>query len=104
MHMLGLLGMPRRIYTYHHGGIWEWYNLTSTIGSGIMTLGLFVFAFNVIKTQRSGVRAVNDPWLAYTLEWYTSSPPPEHNFDKVPYISSARPLRDLRQRLAEASA
>jgi cytochrome c oxidase subunit 1 len=47
------------------------------------------------------VRAVNDPWLADTLEWYTTSPPPLHNFDKLPYITSARPLRDLRRRLAE---
>jgi len=105
-HMLGLLGMVRRIYTYQHGGLWETYNLISTIGSGIMTVSLLCFVANVVRTQflRHGVRAGNDPWVADTLEWYTTSPPPEHNFDTVPYVTSARPLRDLRRRLAEAEA
>jgi cytochrome c oxidase subunit 1 len=103
-HMLGLLGMPRRVYTYHEGGLWEWYNLISSIGSGVMALGILVFVLNVVKTARTGIRAVNDPWLADTLEWYTTSPPPPHNFDRVPYVTSARPLRDLRRRLTEARA
>jgi len=103
-HMLGLMGMPRRNFTYFHHGLFEAYNLISTIGSGIMTLGMLVFVANVVLTTRSGPRAGNDPWLADTLEWYTSSPPPDHNFDRVPYVTSARPLRDLRRRLAEADA
>jgi cytochrome c oxidase subunit 1 len=69
-----------------------------------MGLGVLLFFVNVVRTARVGRRAGNDPWLADTLEWYTTSPPPEHNFDRVPYVTSARPLRDLRRKLAEQSA
>jgi cytochrome c oxidase subunit 1 len=100
-HLLGLLGMTRRIYTYQEHGLFQAYNLISSIGSGVMAIGILLFVVNVVRTSRAGRRAVNDPWLADTLEWYTTSPPPEHNFDKLPYITSARPLRDLRRRLAE---
>jgi cytochrome c oxidase subunit 1 len=102
-HLLGLLGMPRRIYTYRHDGLWEAYNMTSSIGSYIMGVGFLLFVIAIVKSV-NGRRAGNDPWQGDTLEWYTTSPPPPHNFDDVPYVTSARPLYDLRRRLREAES
>ena len=98
-HLVGLLGMPRRVYTYSREGSFELYNLLSTIGTWVMTVALLIFVFNMIKSWRSGPRVGNDPWSADTLEWYADSPPAPHNFDTLPPITSARPLRDLRLRL-----
>ena len=103
-HFLGLLGMPRRIWTWDGNGWWRAWNLISTIGAFVMGLATLVFLVNVFRTTRVGRRAGHDPWLGDTLEWYTSSPPPQHNFDKIPYVTSARPLRDLRRRLAQVEA
>jgi cytochrome c oxidase subunit 1 len=103
-HFVGLLGMPRRVYTYTHHGLWEAYNLTSTIGAGVMAVGVLLFFINAFMS-RNGKRAGNDPWLGDTLEWFTSSPPPPENFtEPLPYVSSPRPLRDLRLRLKERDA
>jgi cytochrome c oxidase subunit 1 len=104
MHLLGLLGMRRRVYTYEDEGLLEPYNLASSIGSYVMGIGFLILVWNIVRTTRRGRVAGNDPWLGDTLEWFTTSPPPPHNFDRVPYVTSARPLNDLRRKLRESNA
>jgi heme/copper-type cytochrome/quinol oxidase subunit 1 len=95
MHMMGMLGMPRRIYTYNAGQGYDGYNLWSTIGVFFLVFGTLVFVWNFFKSRASGPVAGNNPWDAPTLEWSIPSPPPEYNFARLPYVTSRYPLWDL---------
>ena len=94
-HLLGLAGMPRRVYTYPDLPGWGTMNLISTAGSLVSALAVLVFIANLIISARRGRPAGDNPWEAWTLEWATTSPPPPHNFDALPPIRSRRPLWDL---------
>jgi cytochrome c oxidase subunit I len=96
MHIPGLLGMPRRIYTYEPGRGWDTLNLLVSIGAFIQAVGLLVFVANLILSYWKGARAGKDPWDAWTLEWSVNSPPPAYNFAVIPTVSSRRPLWDLK--------
>lgn len=96
MHTLGLMGMPRRYVDYPAGRGWEVHNIIATIGAFMIAASILIFIYNMIITARRGEVAGDDPWEGNTLEWYTSSPPPPHNFDRLPPIHSDRPLWDLR--------
>ncbi len=96
MHFLGTLGMPRRIYTYAPGRGWEILNFIETLGVFVQALGLVFFVWTMIRSAFAGEPAGDDPWDAWTLEWATSSPPPEYNFEKLPVVRSSRPLWDLK--------
>src|SRR6201984_1957627 len=96
MHIPGLLGMPRRIYTYEPGRGWDTLNFLVTIGAFVPGIATLVFVANLVISYFKGAKAGNDPWDAWTLEWSVSSPPPVYNFSSIPTVASRRPLWDLK--------
>jgi cytochrome c oxidase subunit I+III len=94
MHVLGLLGMPRRVYTYDTGLGWDALNLLATIGGFMFAVGTGITLWNFIKSHRRGEPAGPNPWDADTLEWAISSPPPHYNFAAIPVVESRHPLWD----------
>ncbi|HEY6579260.1 MAG TPA: cbb3-type cytochrome c oxidase subunit I, partial [Rhizomicrobium sp.] len=92
MHISGLLGMPRRVYTYADGMGWDWLNLITTFGSYVFAVGVLLLVINVVASLRRGREAGPNPWDAPTLEWSVSSPPPPYNFAVIPTVGSRHPL------------
>src|SRR5258708_19438437 len=91
MHLIGLLGMPRRVYTYSPELGVGALNLVSTIGAFLIAVSILVFLYNVWRSARHGQVAPNDPWGGATLEWSIPSPPPAYNFSVIPTITSRLP-------------
>jgi cytochrome c oxidase subunit 1/cytochrome c oxidase subunit I+III len=96
MHIAGLLGMPRRIYTYPDGLGWGPVNLVITLGAYLFAFGVLLFIVNVWRSLRHGERAGPNPWHAPSLEWATASPPPPYNFAVIPTVASRYPLWEPR--------
>jgi cytochrome c oxidase subunit 1 len=96
MYQLGISGMPRRYSDYTGSPTADLLNVLSTLGALLMAVGVLVFLWNLVATLRRPADAPDDPWEANTLEWATSSPPPEHNFRWLPPIRSERPMWDWR--------
>lgn len=99
MHISGLRGMPRRVYTYPAEMGWDTLNLISTLGASLFVVSFLVFIYNVAASARGGDVAGDNPWDASTLEWATTSPPPPHNFDRIPFVTSREPLWAERETL-----
>ncbi len=97
MHFVGLLGMPRRIYSYPAGLGFDTLNLLSTVGAFLLGSSFLIFSYNIIKTWRSGAQAPADPWNGATLEWSIPSPPQEWNFAVEPIVTEKDPLWGLKR-------
>ena len=85
-HFLGLMGMPRRVFTYAEGIGLEFWNAFSTVGAFVMAIGTMIFLHNLFASIRNGEKCGSDPWDARTLEWSLPTPIPPHNFDEIPKI------------------
>ncbi len=96
MHIPGILGMPRRIYTYEPGRGWEVWNRICSLGVFFQAAAILIFVGNMAWSYWKGQDAGDDPWDAWTLEWSTASPPPVYNFAEIPTVYSRRPLWDLK--------
>jgi cytochrome c oxidase subunit I len=96
MHIAGILGMPRRIYTYDADRGWDFWNQLTTVGAFIQTPSFAIFVYNIVVSLWKGRPAGDDPWDAWTLEWATPSPPPAYNFESIPEVHSRRPLWDVK--------
>ena len=92
MHILGLNGMTRRVYTYPAEMGWGTGNLVAGMGAGVIAIGGILFIINVLRSRRGGALAGNDPWQAGTLEWAAASPPERYNFVRLPVVVSRYPL------------
>jgi len=103
MHILGLAGMPRRVYTYPAEMHWQNLNLFVSASAVLLALGFLLFFVDALRSIRRGEPAGDNPWRAATLEWATSSPPPDYNFSHLPVVSSAEPLWSNAQELAVGS-
>lgn len=102
MHILGLQGMPRRIYTYQPDLPWQGLNLFVSLSAIVLTAGFLLFFVNAIRSARFGEVATDNPWNAPTLEWATTSPPPNYNFAMIPVVSGPQPLWQNRDALPVA--
>jgi cytochrome c oxidase subunit 1/cytochrome c oxidase subunit I+III len=94
MHIMGILGQPRRTFTYEAGLGWDIWNLISTIGAFMLAFGILLTLVNLWRSFRKGAPAGNDPWAGETLEWSTTSPPPDYNFAAMPTVKSRTPMWD----------